>query len=226
MGVAPEILVTLADGTQKEIRYVTFDDQLLVWNFYTGQYDVVPASLLVYHEQDGIVDKIKLSFNDGTTITVMNEYGFFRAGTNSFVFLNADNAMEYMGEGFLKQNEEAFETVTLVNVEITYEACESYSILADGLYNCFLEGLLSLTPPVIEGNFFMPFELGDDMKYDADQMNADIEKNGLYIYEDVADYMTEETFVALNGQYFKVAVEKGIVSFDNLMALIQQFFGN
>ena len=36
--VTPETLVTLADGTQKEIQYVTYDDQLLIWNFYEGKY--------------------------------------------------------------------------------------------------------------------------------------------------------------------------------------------
>ena len=41
--VTPETLVTLADGTQKRIDQVTYNDQLLVWDFNTGEYVSKPA---------------------------------------------------------------------------------------------------------------------------------------------------------------------------------------
>jgi hypothetical protein len=66
----------------------------------------------------------------------------------------------------------------------------------------------------------MPFELGEDMKYDEEQMQADIEKYGLYTYEDFKEYMTYEQFTALNLSIFKVSVAKGYITWEEILFLI------
>jgi dihydrodipicolinate synthase/N-acetylneuraminate lyase len=44
--VAPDTLVTLADGTQKQIKDVTNTDMLMVWDFYKGEYAVAPSAII------------------------------------------------------------------------------------------------------------------------------------------------------------------------------------
>ena len=67
------------------------------------------------------------------------------------------------------------------------------------------------------------FEMGDNLMYDQEKMQADIEKYGLYTYEDFAEYVTYEQFVAFNGAYLKVAVGKGLITWEEILELIRAF---
>ena len=86
-----------------------------------------------------------------------------------------------------------------------------------------MENMFSLTSPENEQNYFIPFEMGEGIKYDAESMQADIEKYGLYTYEDFAEYMSYEQFVSLNIRHLKVSVGKGYVTYEQLVALIEKF---
>lgn len=44
---------------------------------------------------------------------------------------------------------------------------------------------------------------------------------GLFEYEDWAEYMTEEEFYALNGQYYSILVGKNILSYEDIYKLIE-----
>ena len=44
---------------------------------------------------------------------------------------------------------------------------------------------------------------------------------GLFEYEDWAEYMTEEEFYALNGQYYSILVGKNILSYKDIYKLIE-----
>ena len=52
-------------------------------------------------------------------------------------------------------------------------------------------------------------------------MQTDIETYGLYRYDEWSDYVTYEEFIALNGQYFKILVGKGILQEEDIIGLIE-----
>ena len=54
-------------------------------------------------------------------------------------------------------------------------------------------------------------------------MAKDIETYGLYTYEDFAEYMPEEVYNMFPAQYFKVAVGKGYITFDEIVSLIERY---
>ena len=74
----------------------------------------------------------------------------------------------------------------------------------------------------IEGLYNI-FELDDDMTYDKEKMQADIEKYGTFTYEEWSDKVTYEQFVAFGGEYLKVSVGKGLTTMERLMELIDVF---
>ncbi len=224
--VTPDTRVTLADGTQKEIQYVTYNDQLLIWNFYEGKYDVMPASIVMNHGY-GKYNVVTLNFADGTTVNTINGHGFFDAGTREYVILGESNAADYIGHSFIKADGKGYTTTKLVSCSIGARYTESWSILTAGHYNCILEGMWTLTPAEIPGspNYLMPFEVGTDMKYDEEKLQADIEKYGLYIYEDFASLMTREQFDALGLSAWKVAVGKGYITWVDILQLIEIHIG-
>ena len=224
--VTPDTLVTLADGSQKMIKDVTYADKLLVWNFNTGKYDVMPASIVMNHGY-GNYTVTTLTFSDGTTVNTINGHGFFDVAEMKYVIIDDTNAADYVGHEFVKVDGDGYTTVTLESFSTSEQYTESWSILTAGQYNCILENMWTLTPAEVEGSpdYLMPFEIGTDMKYDEAKMQADIEKYGLYTYEDFAAYCTYEQFVAFGFDHFKVSVEKGYITWDGIEFLLDLHLG-
>ena len=70
---------------------------------------------------------------------------------------------------------------------------------------------------------FNYFEVGSNMMFDQVQLQADIDKYGLYTYEDFEQHLTYEQFVAFNAQCFKVAVGKGNYTYEGILQLIEEY---
>jgi len=224
--VTPDTLITLADGTQKRINQTTYEDLLLVWNFQTGKYDVAPASIVMNHGYNNYT-VVTLAFEDGTIVNTINGHGFFDVATNEYVIINESNVADLIGHEFVQVDGNGYTTVRLVDYDIRTEYTESWSVLTAAHYNCILEDMWTLTPAEVEGSpdYLMPFYVDEDMKYDAAQMQADIEKYGLYSYEEFSNYMTYEQFTALGVANFKVAVGKGYFTHEDILFLISIHLG-
>ena len=223
--VTGDTLVMLADGTEKRIDQVTYDDQLLVWNFFEGKYDVAPSAIIFNHGMDNY-NVLSLNFEDGTTVKTINDHGFYDVEENEFVFITEENVAQYVGDHFVKVDGDSYTTVKLVDFSITEEYVGSYSIYSAVHVNFMTEGMFSLTNPPIEG-FFECFEYGDGMKYDEAKMQADIEEYGLYEYEVFAPYgVTYEQYVAFNMPYLKFLVGRGDFTFEDILMLLSEYVVN
>lgn len=220
--VSPDTLVTLADGSQKEIQHLTYDDELLVWNFYTGEYDIAPTSLIINHGKD-INEIIKLNFSDGTTINFVGCHGAFNATLNEFVDIDSDNVKDFVGDTFLKVNNNGFEKVKLIDYELNKEYTGSYTLLSSEHYNAILNNMLTVSPSALAENLYEAFEVGEGMKYDAEKMQEDIKKYGLYTYEDFKDYVTYEQFKAWKLENMKVVVGKGYTTYEDIVTMLLAF---
>ena len=223
--VTPDTLVTLADGTQKRIDEVTMTDKIMVWDFFKGEYTAVPAAIIFDHGYNNNT-VIELKFSNGTSVKVVNLHQFFDIDLNRYVSIDADSVDSYVGHRFAKQNGDGFEMVTLVDYTITQEYCEAWGLISAEQYNVFVNGLLSTDFMYEDYPLFNYFEVGDSMKFDEEKMQADIEKYGLYTYEDFAEYLTYEQFIAFNVQYFKIAVGKGEYTYEGILALIETYLDN
>ena len=219
--VTADTLVTLADGSQKRIDEVTYEDVLLVWDFFNGTYATVPSSIIFYHGHDNF-EVLTLNFEDDTVVKVISNHGFFDVGENNFVFIDTENVENFIGHEFVKVNGNGYSTVKLVGYTVGEEYTGCYSIQTAMHNNFIVEEMFSLTIPEYEG-WFDYFEIGEGMKYDEEKMLADIEKYGLYTYEDFAEYVTYEQFVAFSGPYLKVLVGRGVLTYDDILKLISTY---
>ncbi len=222
--VTGDTLVTLADGSKKEIKDLTESDLLLVWNFFAGRYEAVPAAILFNH---GYADNtvIALSFSDGTVVKVVNLHQFLLADENRFVTIDEETVASYVGHAFVKQSGDGYTAVTLVDYEITKEYTVAYGIITACHYNVLIEGMFSTDFMPEDFDLFNYFEIGDGMRYDEEKIAEDIATYGLYTYEEFADYLTEEQFAAFNVQYMKIAVGKGHYTYEGILALIASYLG-
>ena len=216
-----DTLITLADGSQKRIDELTFDDELLVWDFFKGEYTTSKLSLLI-NDGEKEYEVITLNFDDGSELRIIYEHGLFGIKENDYVLINKENVADYIGHSFIKNNGMENAEVVLESYEITKENIGCYTILTAQYNNCIANGLLTVTPPPIE-HFYDYFEIGEGMKYDEILMQSDIEKYGLYTYDDFKDYISYEEFVAFNGQYLKILVGKGYITFDDILEQISEF---
>jgi len=66
-------------------------------------------------------------------------------------------------------------------------------------------------------------EVGEGLKFDAEKLSSDIAEYGLYSYDEWKDYVTLEEFNAFNGQYMKIIVGKGLITEEQLKALIAKW---
>ena len=219
--VTPDTLVTLADGTQKRIDQVTYDDQILVWNFYTGCYDTAPVSLLVNHGE-GEYEIIKLSFNDGTTFNIVGCHGLFEVSSNEFIDIDSNNVASMVGKTFLKRDGNDFAEVVLVDYEIVTETNGSYTILSSEYYNAVLNGMLTISPSYLAENLYEAFEVGENMTYDIEKMEKDIATYGLYTYDEFSEYVTYEQFVAWNIANMKIVVGKGYTTYEDIVFMLEE----
>lgn len=215
--------ITLYDGTQKNIEDINSDDILLVFNHITGKFEGAPASYVIHkNSEEQLYRVIKLKFSNAKEVHIVEEHGFYDIDLKKYVYITEENVDDFIGHSFATTDDiKNMTTTTLVGYEIVEEVTSIYSPISYSYLNCFVDGILTITN--FSDGLINMFEFGDDMCYDAEKMQADIEKYGLYTYEDFAEYATLEQFNAFNGKYLKVSVEKGLITYDELINLLKTF---
>ena len=220
--ITPDTLITLANGTQVRVDSLTGNEELLVWNMETGKLDKAPI-MFVDSEDEAEYEIIHLYFSDGTDVKVISEHGFWDYDLNKYVYLDA-NAADYIGHTFAKQNGDALEKVTLVDVVIETEVTTAWSPVTEGHLCYFVNGMLSMPGGV--GGLFNIFEVdAETMTYDYEAMQKDIETYGLYTYEELNAIcpLSEEMFNAAGGAYLKISIGKGNLTLNELIAMINRY---
>ncbi|MBE7080210.1 MAG: hypothetical protein E7371_03120 [Clostridiales bacterium] len=219
-------MITLADGTLKAVENVVAGDELLVFNHYTGKYDVSPVVINAHAELSAALYEVtNAQFSNGEILKIVDIHGLYDLTLNEYVMISAQNIDEFIGHEFYYSNGENGQTVTLTGYNNTQEVTTIYSIATADHVNYFANGLLNVPsfPETYATGQVNYFEFDENMMYDEAQMQADIETYGLYTYEDFADCLTEEVFNALPFKYYKIAIGKGLMTWDNLMFLIEVY---
>lgn len=220
--LTPDTLITLADGTQVRVDSLTGDEELLVWNLETGSLDSAPI-LFIDTEDQAEYEVVHLYFSDGTDVKVIYEHGFWDYDLERYVYLDA-YAHEYIGHTFANQNGDSLERVTLTNVVIETEVTTAWSPVTAGHLCYFVNGMLSMPGGV--GGLFNIFDVDvETMTYDFEAMAADIEKYGLFTYEELnaIEPLSDEMFNEAGGAYLKVSIGKGNLTLDELVAMIRRY---
>ncbi|MBE6943879.1 MAG: hypothetical protein E7453_06420 [Ruminococcaceae bacterium] len=222
--VTPDTLITLADGTQVRVDSLTGKEQLLVWNLKTGKYEAAPI-VFVDSDAEEEFEIIHLYFSDGSDVKVIGEHGFFDLDLGKYVYIDANNYADYVGHRFVSEGDiskDTWDVVTLDEVKLETEVTTAWSPVTFEHLCYYTNGVLSM-PGGIEGLFNI-FEVDTEtMTYDAQKMQQDIEIYGLFTYEDFGGMIPELAFEAFNGQYLKVAIGKGMLTWEQIEALAKRY---
>ena len=225
--IAAGTLITLWDGSKKKVEDLTNADVLLVFNHETGAYDY--AKLLINEHQGQSYDYysvMNLYFSDGSVLKIIKEHGFFDLDLNRYVYINENNYSNYIGHKFFQTDWNGSEfvgrEVTLDNVAIKTEYTAIFSPVTEKHFNIFTENILSVSTEL--DGLLNIFEYGENMQYDEEKMKADIEKYGLFTYEDWKDYVSKDIYDLIPFKYYKVAIGKGYITMEHMHELIEKYF--
>mgnify|MGYP002711164222 CR=1 FL=1 len=135
--------ITLADGSTKAIEDITYDDELLVWNFYAGRFDKAKPSWIKVEEIAPRYNLVK--FSNGS------EVGFVGAGGEKGyhrIFNKEAGAFTYTGN--FKETPNGTTTFaqdgtfpTVISQEIIEKSVKYYNVITDKHYNLFANGILT-----------------------------------------------------------------------------------
>ena len=135
--------ITLADGSTKAVENITYDDELLVWNFYAGRFDKAKPSWIKVEETAPRYNLVK--FSNGS------EVGFVGAGGEKGyhrIFNKEAGAFTYTGN--FKETPNGTTTFaqdgtfpTVISQEVVEKEVKFYNVITDKHYNIFANGILT-----------------------------------------------------------------------------------
>ena len=215
----PGSLITMADGSSKPIEELGLRDMIKSFSFVTGQYE---DQMIIYYKEikDQLTDVITLRFDDGSEFKIAQFQSLFDMNELEYFEINTENYKDVIGKQVMGYDNGKVKTKTIINT--TYEQYQTsvYEIVTSYNYNFVADNILTVEPGIGGVNIF---EIDDNLTYDLKQMQQDIATYGLYTYEDFEKYVTEEQFELYNARYFKVAVGKGLITFDYILYLIEHY---
>lgn len=227
-------LITVADGSQVPVEDLKVGDVVKVFNHNTGRLDNSAISYIFY-DGEKEYDVLNLTFSNNTSIEVLFGHSFFDIDSRKYVLINNNTVEQYLGHNFYFVSNEnggcKNEIVSLIDYKTYKKATECFAVLTAEHINSFANGLLNITddenvPSEPLRGFTNIFELDSNYKYDQEKMKSDINKYGLFSYNEWKDYVTEEQFNAFNGSILKVAIGKGLISMEELQGYINKFLKN
>ena len=218
-------MITLADGTQKRVDELTGSEMLLTWNHKTGSYDTAPIAYLIDH--GGVRQEqpiTHLFFADGSDLEIIGEHVFYNADTGKYITLD-ENAADYIGTHFAKQNAESgrLDRVALTDVKHEVKLTGIYEVVTYSDMTCFTDGILTASAYI--DKLLNTFDIETDtMAYNPFKVIADIQTYGLYTYEDLQELgLTEAQFNMHNAAFLKIAVGKGTLTWQDMSDLMDMF---
>ncbi|MGM9971488.1 MAG: S8 family serine peptidase [Anaeroplasmataceae bacterium] len=214
--------ITLADGSKKKVEDLNIDDEVLVWNFKTGKFDSTNL-LCIDYDEESIKDVICLKFSDGTKVDIIDEHGFFDKDMGKFVYLDS-NAENYIGHTFIKKKGDKLFEVQLTSVTIKSKKVSCFSPVSN-IYLCYFVDDMLTIPGGINGLFNI-FQIDTEkFIYDEEKMNKDIEQYGLFSYDEFNSIIQvpQELFYGVQGEYLKIAIGKGLITYDGIRYLLAKY---
>lgn len=209
--------ILLPDGSNVPIETLRVGDSIMTFDHTTGQLVESVVGYIYYAFDEVYV--INLNFTNDIELRFINTgHGLYDITLDKYVLITPENVQHYVGHQFAYINDNyKVETVELLGYALSVELIERYDIVSANNLNHIANGMLACSDTLV--GFSNTFEF-NSLVYDLKQMEKDIETYGLYSYEEWSQYVTFEEFMTFNGQYFKIAIAKGLINEEELFSLI------
>lgn len=226
--VADGTLITLADGSQIAVEYLTGSEMLLVWDFRTGTFAAAPILFVDNDERDN-KEVAKLSFANGNYVKIIDSHGFFSTNLNQYVRITTYNAYQFVNHYFLKHciDSMTMQSVRLINTNLLVHYTASWNPITPNHFAFFANGMLSAPGLFVRLGFLNIFEVdAEKLAYCVESYSANVEEFGLLTFEQFSQLvpgLPQVFFYAFNGQYLNIAMGRGLITWTDLNELVENF---
>lgn len=204
--LAEGTMVTMADGSLKPIEDIGLEEKVMAYSLFDGRYE--PQSVIFtesYEKEERPI--YTLHFDDGTYLETYGGQSYFDLTSREYIKIIGDDT-SYIGRTIMAYEGGSVSAKTITGITSEVKEVAVYDIVTEKNWNCVANGTLTTGPVLVNLNLF---EVGTNLKYDEEKMEADVAQYGLYEYRNLAFIMTEEQFDRFNAKYIKVAVGKGLL---------------
>ena len=135
-------LITLSNGTTKKVEDITYDDELLVWDFFNGCFTSAKPRWIKIKQTSPVYNK--LTFSNGATLGLVGEGGTqgYHRIYNKQAGLFTHTGVPETPIGTITFAEDETEPV-LIKQELINEEVDYYNIITDKYFNLFANGILT-----------------------------------------------------------------------------------
>lgn len=160
-------LITLSNGTTKKVEDITYDDELLVWDFFNGCFASAKPRWIKVKQTSPVYNK--LTFSNGATLGLVGEGGTqgHHRIYNKQAGLFTHTGVPETPIGTITFAEDETEPV-LIKQELINEDVDYYNIITDKHFNLFANGILTSCKC---SNMYRI----EDMKYVGERLMSDEE---------------------------------------------------
>ena len=203
----------MANGEKKKAKELKTGDEIVAFDHDTGKKTTsYVIDFFKYDEpRDGV---FTLCFDNNIDVTVVGGHGFYEKENNKYVTINKNDAHNYLGHSFYNVDEGKW--VTLKKIKYSNEKVDTYIVITDKTLNFSANGMLS-----VEDDIYIlianVFEFDSNLKIDAAKKEADLKKWGYWSFDNLK-YMNKEGYDALNLKYLNVAIGKGMITQEEILA--------
>ena len=129
--------ITLADRTTKKIEEITYEDELLVWDFDNGRF--ATAKPLFISKAKVAEEYNYIKFEDGTELKTVIDHRIFNVDSQKFTY-TMDEEGTPIGTRVFKEDGT---TTRLIERKVVKKEVNYYNIITDYHMNVFANGLLT-----------------------------------------------------------------------------------
>ena len=225
-------MIMMSDGTQKAVENIVAGDKVMVFNHETGRYE---AGTVWFNDHANdparLRNVINLEFANGTTARIAYEHAYFDLDLMQYVFIRGENMHEFIGHRFVTSVYNGTEIeqgeTTLVKAYITQEVVKVYGPITEYHFNFIADEMLSAPSFNFDARGMINiFEYDEDLKYNEEKMQEDIETYGVFTYEEFSAYMSYEDYCKAPIAYFKVAIGNGNLTWEQIELTLQYLAKN
>lgn len=161
--------ITLADGSTKAVENITYDDELLVWNFYAGRFDKAKPIWIKVAEVAPRYNLVK--FSNGSEVGFVGaggEKGYHRIFNKEAGAFTHTGCKDTPNGTTTFAQDETFPTV--VSQEVVEKEVKFYNVITNEHYNLFANGIL--TSCKLSNKYRI-----ENMRYIGEKLISDEEKD-------------------------------------------------
>ena len=220
--ITGETLVTLEDGRDIPVQELKENDKILSWDFDKGEVFASPLTAFFKNEQDEEADIIKIIFDDGSDVGVVFEHLFFDLTQGKFVAVNYKN-LDFIGHYFAKVNHDGnIIPVEVKNIFFDGKTKFTFAPQTENYLNFLAAGFISGNDGQLGLCNRFDFDV-ENIIYDPEKKQADLNKYGKLNYEELKNIISEEFFFKNRCDEFSVAFAKGLITLNHFKAYLKHF---